>query len=149
MKLQSFLVTMMSAVVLLGPQLSFAWDPNAPQRGWVDALVTPGGYPGAIFGPTQTVNIRGWACVRPGLPDYGVPPTSLAVYQGTRPYGVRVAILEVQYVVTRSDVVAAGVCSNYNNGFSIWVAYNGGPRSYYVDYLGPYGATPLEGQSSF
>jgi hypothetical protein len=88
--------------------------------------------------------------VRPGLPDYGVPPTSLAVYQGgPPPYGTRVTVLDISYSVSRSDVVNAGACANINNGFAIWVAYNGGPRSYYVQYLGPYGATLLEGQSYF
>jgi hypothetical protein len=152
MKLKSFLVAMASAVVLLGPQASFAWDPNALQRGWVDT-VSLGGYPGPIFGPSQTVGLHGWACVRPGWPDYGVPSTSLAVYQGGLPppygSGVRVPVLDVRYTVSRNDVVAAGACSNLNNGFSIWVVYNGGPRSYYVEFLGPYGNTLLEGQSYF
>ncbi|HYO56462.1 hypothetical protein [Archangium sp.] len=149
MNLKGFLVGSVCAVALLGSQLSLAWDANSVQRGWVD-FVGFDPYPGPVFGPTQTIGIRGWACVRPGLPDYGVPSTQVAVYRGGPPgVGVRVPVFEIRQVVYRYDVVAAGACANVNNGFVVWVAHTNYylPKDdYYVVYEGPYVATLLEGQ---
>ncbi|WNG24894.1 hypothetical protein F0U62_13385 [Cystobacter fuscus] len=150
MNLKGFLVGSVGAVVLLGSQLAFAWEAGATQRGWVDFIST-GSYPGPIVGPTQTLGFHGWACVRPGWADYGVPSTQVAVYHGGPPgVGNWLPVLDVRQAVPRYDVVAAGACANINNGFSVWVAkpvtY---PSYYYVVFQGPYGNTTLEGQIYF
>ncbi|WNG15420.1 hypothetical protein [Cystobacter fuscus] len=150
MTLKGFLAGSVGAVVLLGSQQSFAWDPNAAQRGWVDSIDVHT-YPGPIFGPTTTLGFHGWACVRPGLADYGVPSTQVAVYHGGPPgVGTRLTVLEVRQSVSRYDVVNAGSCANVNNGFSVWVAKPVSyPSSYYVTYQGPYGEILLEGVRNF
>lgn len=150
MSLKGFLAGSVGAVVLLGAQLSYAWPADAVQRGWVD-LIDAHTYPGPIFGPTTPLGFHGWACVRPGLADYGVPSTQVAVYHGGPPgIGTRLTVLDVRQVVYRYDVVDAGSCGNVNNGFSVWVAkpvtY---PSYYYVVFQGPYGETLLEGQYYF
>lgn len=150
MNLKGFLASSVGAVVLLGSQLSYAWPLDAVQRGWVD-LIDTHTYPGPVIGPTTTLGFHGWACVRPGLSDYGVPSTQVAVYHGGPPgIGIRLTVLDVRRTVYRYDVVDAGACGKVNNGFSVWVekpvTY---PSTYYVTYQGPYGETLLEGQYYF
>ena len=145
MNLKSFLVGTVGAVVLLGASQAFAWDPYAVQRGWVDSIGTVP-YPGPVLGPTTPMSIRGWACVRPGLPDYGVPSTQIAVSHG----GVRLPLLEIRQVEYRPDLVAYGACSGYYRGFVVWVSKPVSyPSNYYVAFEGPYGTTFLEGQSYY
>ncbi|ATB37202.1 hypothetical protein CYFUS_002623 [Cystobacter fuscus] len=151
MTLKGFLAGSVGAVVLLGPQLSYAWPVNADQRGWVD-FIDLNTYPGPIAGPTQTLGFHGWACVRPGLNDYGVPPTSVAIYYATTRNGprTRLSVLPGPKTETRADVYAAGACAIYDTGFSVWVAKPVSTQAYYfVHYLGPYGEIELEGQSYF
>jgi hypothetical protein len=151
MNLKGFLVGLVGATALLGPQLSFAYDPNALQRGWVD-LIDAHTYPGPVVGPTYTIGFKGWACVRPGLSNYGVPPTNVAVYYGAPPKqgGIRVPLLEIRQEVTRYDVLNAGACASANVGFSVWIARPVNASTYYyVVYNGPYEETLLEGQSYF
>jgi hypothetical protein len=142
MRFKGFLA---GAAVLLGSTQAFAYDPNAIQRGWVDSIGNEP-YPDFIAGPTTTMSIRGWACVRPGATDYGVPSTQVAVSHGT----VSLPVLEVRQTVYRPDVVAYGACSGYYRGFVVWVAKPVSyPSNYYVAFLGPYGTTYLEGQSYY
>ncbi len=92
------------------------------------------------------MSFRGWACVHPGWPDYGVPSTQVAVYHGT----TRLPVLEIRQTVYRPDVFAAGACSGYYSGFVVWVYQPvSSPSNYYVAFEGPYGLTYLEGQSYY
>jgi hypothetical protein len=145
MKFKNFLVGMAAVVVFLGASQALAWDPSSVQRGWVDSIGNIP-YPGFVVGPTVTMSIRGWACVRPSLYDYGVPPTQLAVSNGTQP----LTILEVRQTEYRPDLVAYNACGGYYRGFIVWVAKpTSSVSNYYVAFLGPYGTTFLEGQSSY
>lgn len=144
MNLKSSLVGIAGAVVvLLGASQAFAWPLNAQQRGWVDAIGTVP-YPDAVVGPSIPVSIRGWACVRPDLPEYGVPPTSLTVTYNGQPLAI---FSTPQYIEQRLDVANIGVCASGYRGFLIWVyaPSNATLSGYKVSFVGPYGSTPLEG----
>jgi len=148
MNLKSCLVGIVGAVGLLGASQAFAWDPSAAQRGWVDSIGNIP-YPGFVVGPTTTMSIRGWACVRPDLTDYGVPSTKIAVSYG----GGSLPLLDIRQVDYRPDLVAYSACAGYYRGFVVWVAKPVNyPTNYYVAFEGPsqYGGTIfLEGQSYY
>ena len=145
MNLKRFLVGGVGIMSLLGGSQALSWPLDAPQRGWVDSIGNLP-YPGFVVGPTTTMSIRGWACVRPGLYDYGVPSTQLVVSNGSQ----LLPLLDVKYEEYRPDLVTGAACSGYYRGFTVWVAKPvSTPSNYYVAFDGPYGRIFLEGQSYY
>jgi len=151
MTLKNFLVGAVGTVAILGAPQAFAWDTNAVQRGWVDAIGTVP-YSGAVFGPSIPMSIQGWACVRPDLSDAGVPPTQIAVsyYSPSTGQVIALPLLAIRQVEYRPDLAAYSACAGSYRGFTVWVTKPvTTPTTYYVAFQGPHGTTFLEGQSSY
>lgn len=144
-KTKYFIMGALSTFLLLWGNNSFAWDWNAPTRGWVD-VITRYDTIGPI--PKAKMQLRGWACLRPDLFDAGhrQPSTQVYVWQGGPPYqgGILLGTVDVAQE-DRPDTVSYGACRNTDSGFSIWVNPIASlPQIFYVEYssLG----TVLEGQ---
>ena len=145
MNLKNMFMGLVGAASLLGASQALAWEPTSVQRGWVDSIGNIP-YPDFVVGPTIPMSIRGWACVRPGLYDYGVPPTYLTVFYA----GVPQPLLEHKEREFRYDLVAANACAGSYQGFLVWIAKpTNSVANYAVYFQGPYEATRLGGQTDY
>ena len=121
MNLKNLLRGSAGAVVLLWAQLAFAWDWNAPQRGWVDSIFY-GHHLRAVPARRLYSRIHQWVGMRPPGPapmEYTLHVAYLVSRGATRyRYSgdqIYITIVSKSYPA----VVQYGACANDDNGFTI------------------------------